>query len=244
MNMELISFGRCFSQGLEAFKKYIGISIGVTVVYVAICMVAPYIPVIGQIWQLTGAFALAGGFVLFFLKVIRSQAPSFGDLFSQFNDFVRWLGVGWLLLLYSLVAAIISAVPLGVLALIGLAVGKESSLFPILIGIGSAATIVILYCIIIRWAYVFYAAADEGLTARAAIARSEELTAGIRLQVFWVMFVAGLLGAVGVAALGVGILLTMPLAYCIMTVLYLNTKAMRASDQKLETPIDHSEPAL
>ncbi|MCE5322712.1 DUF975 family protein [bacterium] len=244
MNLELISLGRCFSDGWEAFKEYIGISIGVFVVYTAINMAAGYIPVIGQIWQLTGGFVLAGGFVLFFLKVLKSENPSFGDLFSQFSDFVRWLGVAWLLILYTLIAAIISAIPCGLFALIGLAAGKESSLFQILLGIGAFISVVILYCIVIRWAYVFYAAADEGLTAKAAIVRSEELTAGIRPQVFWVTLVAGLVAVAGAIVFGVGVLFTIPLSYCIMTALYLNTKTMRSGDQQIETPTDSSTPTL
>ncbi|MHB9037664.1 MAG: DUF975 family protein [Armatimonadota bacterium] len=244
MNMESISFGRCFAEGMEAFKKYMGIAIAVVVVYAAISWAASAIPVVGTIWSFTGEFALMGGLYVFLLKVIRSQDPNFSDLFSQFGDFVRWLGVGWLVILYSLVAAIISAVPLGVLALLGLIAGKDSMVFQILVALGAIASSIVFVAIVVRWAFVYYAAADEGLTAKAALARSEELTAGIRPQVFVVSLVAGLLGAAGAIALGVGLLFTLPLSQCILTVLYINVKAMKSPNLGFSGATDSSEPIL
>lgn len=234
VTMDDLSLNKVLTEGWEAFKKYMGLAIGGYVVYAIITGVGSNIPVLNIAYVIVAMFPLMGGLYLLMLNIVKDQNPEFGDIFKGFNDMVRWMGVGWLLALYSLIPAIICAIPMalggwllnrgGVLAVIG----------GLLYAVAVVAIIAAAIMFYMRWVFVYFVAADEGLTASAAIQRSTELTDGIRVKLFGYVIVLGLIAAAGAIVVGIGALFTAPLAMCALTALYLDVKNARGPQAAAE----------
>ena len=234
MQTEDFSLQRSFSQGWEIFKDNIGLAIGAFAIYQLITVVIGYIPVVGIFAQILVGLPLAGGLYTLFLRIVKKENPELGILFSNFsngNNWSRWIGIGMLLVFYMIVAGILCAIVPGVLILLTyFALGADSPLFIATIALMSIAFLVALVAVTMRWLMVYFVGA-EGVTARRAIAISEEMTRGIRPQLFWIMFVLGLVQLAGILALGIGYFFTAPLALCCTCVLYLDVKRSRMPEE-------------
>ena len=226
--MNNITLGRCFSEGLTAFKNYLWLAIGAYLLYTVISAVGGNIPFVNFLYAILVAFPLVGGFMMLFLNIVKGANSEIGQLFNGFSDWVRWMGVGWLLVLYMLVAMLIGAVPFLIFLAIAAAVGIDSGPGIFLMVVGGIASVVAIAAIAVRWMFVYYIAADEGATATEAIKKSAEMTEGMRPQLFWIAFVLALFAWVGVIALGVGVIVTSAISQCAMAALYLDVKQARA----------------
>lgn len=240
--MDGISLGNVLTKGWEAFRKYMGIGIGGYVIYAIIVAVAGNIPVVNIAFYIVAMFPLMGGLYLLMLNISRDQNPQIGDLFKGFNDLVRWMGVGWLLALYTAIPAIICAIPMALGGWLFQRGGAFSTLIGgLLYAVAIVALIVVAITVYMRWVFVYFVAADEELTATAAIRRSTELTEGIRLPLFGYLIVLGLIAAAGAIVIGIGALFTAPLAMCAFAALYLDVKNLR-SPQSAAAPQAQFEP--
>ncbi len=208
MNTQDINFGRCFSEGWAAFKDNIGIAIGAFVLYEVIHITLNYIPGLNFLYILLGMFPLIGGFTTLFLGIVKRLDPQIATLFCGFSgdQWARWMGLGWLVSLYFICAALICAIPAGLLVIGAyFAFGKSSPIFVAIAAIAGLAALIAIIAIIaisIRWSFVFFLGA-EGATAAEAINTSTEWTKGIRPQIFWITLALALLGAAGIIALGI-----------------------------------------
>lgn len=147
------------------------------------------------------------------LTLVRGGAtkPTVGDVFSKFNHFLT-----------ALVAALVIAL------LVGL-VGTILMLIPVLGLILSYVINAVIAPAVMSWAYL--SIVDRKATIGEAIG-SLKLTME---KPFWlfilISFVAGLVGCVGAIACGIGILFTMPLAYCIVVAAYDDMVGGEAKEQ-------------
>ncbi|MFQ3549171.1 MAG: hypothetical protein SNJ70_05420 [Armatimonadota bacterium] len=228
--MNNLSFGNLFRLAIESFKKFTMLSIVGYLIYSAIQGAASNIPVINIIFSIVFVFPLTGGFTLFFIKLTKNIEPSFGELFDGFKEIPRWMGVGWLFILYVAVVFVIAGIPLWIgFGIFSTSPDNPASIFA-LVFLG-LISILIAFIVIARWAFVYYVAADEGLTAKAAIARSEYLTEGFRPQIYFYTIIFMLFGFAGAIALGVGILVTLPIAQLGLTHMYLTIKSIKEPNQ-------------
>ena len=78
--------GRCLRQGWKLLLENLALFLGAAVLLVVIRLAIGFIPIVGGIvnWILYGAFY--GGFYLIFLKRLRGQPASVGELFSGFSQ--------------------------------------------------------------------------------------------------------------------------------------------------------------
>lgn len=241
MDSRDISLGRCFSEGWEAFSGNAGLAIGSYVLYGLLVSVASQIPM----GYVLAVFPLTGGFCLVFLSLLKRLNPSFSTIFAGFGSvdiWARWLGVGWLLCLYQVLAFLACAIPGGVL--VGLGVFALTCAHGALAGIaliilGCLLTLVAYLAIAVRWIFVFTAAA-EGATALEAIRISTELTEGIRFRLFWIAVVLTLLDWSGLLLCCIGTIFTSPLTQCVLCALYLDVKQMRSQPP----PAELAQPTL
>ena len=238
MNTQDISLGRCFSEGWEAFKNNMGMAIGATLLFGVIHIVLCYIPFLNFLYMILAMYPFIGGFYVLLLGIVKGLNPEIGTLFSGFGggQWARWMGVGWLMVLYILVVEIVCAVIPGLLVLIAYyAFGEGSAAFITVAVIAGLAFYIAMIAITMRWAFVFLLAA-EGMTATQAIRTSAEWTQGIRWKLFWILFVIALLGYAGAIACGIGLAFTGPLAACCMAALYLDVKQMRTPQPPAPAP--------
>lgn len=245
--MDGIGLGSVINRGWEAFKKHMAVAIIAFLIYGAILAVAGNIPVLNIVFYVVAMFPLVGGLNLLTLRIVKDENPQIGDLFEGFNDLVRWMGVGWLLTLYMAIPALVCAVPVAIGTWLmdrGFIASVIGVLFVLL---GVILAIVIIVVLYLRWVFVYFVAAEECLSAGAALQRSTSLTEGIRLPLLGYLIVIGIIGWAGVIALGVGVLFTAPLASCAFAVLYLEVKnragAQPAVHTQLQPELDPGLPA-
>ncbi len=92
--------------------------------------------------------------------------------------------------------------------------------FMIMFFIGFILLIIPGLYIAARFGLFMYAIVDKRLTWQDSLKASSDITEGRRLSYFIKMILIGLLGVAGVLALGIGLLVTVPLATVMMTYLY------------------------
>lgn len=239
MQGRLLGIGESISTGWQTFTRYAGVLIGAYVVYFVVVAGAGYIPVVGPFVSLFIAPPFVGGIIIMGLKAVREQTPEFGELFSGFRDYWRWMGVYWLFVVIILAAFI----PAGVGALIAYLLGtfKHSPAAPseiagvvimVLTGLISFAAYFVLA---IRYMFAWYEAAD-GVDIVESFKRSAEITEGRRWELLGIAIVLGLFSIAGVIACGVGVILTSLIAYLAYMHIYVNLKGDQPEPPLLETP--------
>ncbi|MBR4675864.1 MAG: hypothetical protein IKP00_15505 [Victivallales bacterium] len=186
------SIGSAFNKGLQIYKEnFVLIFLG----YLIACLVS------GVTCGICSGPMMCG-FIGILLSLLRNNnpKPQVSDLFNGFQKFlpafVTMLAFGAI----SFVAQIVNIIPI----------------------LGQLAAIVIACFIlpaVMLWALFFVQ--DQNATIGEAIVEPLKL---VTQKPFWtvmlVVFVAGLLGAVGCIACGIGVLFTMPLSFCMVAAAY------------------------
>jgi uncharacterized membrane protein len=222
MQAKSVSVGRAFSLGFDAFKRHPGVMIGVSILYLVLNAVGQNIPILGSLFAILVAPPIVGGLAIFVLNVINDRNPTVGDLFAGFQRYGTWMGVYWLFAAISLACFIPGLILVGIGALLGRSGGDEALIIAIVLG--ALISLVILIAVTLRWMFVYYSAA-EGRGTMDAFKRSAQITEGVRPQLLWAYIVVGLFSISGVIALGVGIIVTFPIAMCAFASIYRDLEA-------------------
>jgi len=220
MHAKSVDLGRAFSVGLEAFKRYPGVTIGAVALYLVLNAAGEYIPILNFFYAIFIQPPIVGGLVIFALNVINDRNPTVGDLFAGFQEYGKWMGTYWLLTAITLACCIPGLILLGIGAGLGLA--GEDAFIPVVI-LAVLMSIAIVIAVTLRWAFVYYAAA-EGRGTLDAFKRSAELTEGVRPQLLLAMIVLGLFAMCGFIALVVGVVVTGAIALCAFAAIYHDLK--------------------
>lgn len=219
MHIKSVDLGRAFSVGLDAFKRYPGAVIGAVALYLVLNVAGPNIPIVGFFYGIFIQPPIVGGLVIFALNVINDRNPTVGDLFAGFQEYWKWMGTYWLLNAITLACLIPGLIIVGI-GIGGL--GGEDALIPVVV-LAVLISAVIVIAVTLRWAFVYYAAA-EGRGTLDAFTRSAELTQGVRLQLLGAIIVLGLFAMCGLIALVVGVLVTGAIALCAFAAIYRDLK--------------------
>ena len=172
MQAKSVDLGRAFSVGLDAFKRYPGVVIGVLALYGVLNLAGQNIPILGAFYVIFIQPPIAGGLVIFALNVINDRNPTVGDLFAGFQEYGKWMGTYWLLTAISLACLIPGLIVVGIGAALGL---HDEDAFILVIVLASVISVPIVIAVTLRWMFVYYAAA-EGRGTIYAFKRSSQLT--------------------------------------------------------------------
>ncbi|MHB9133848.1 MAG: RING finger protein [Armatimonadota bacterium] len=216
-----VGLGAALSNGWAIFSRYMGISIVVMLLWGVIAVFGSIIPILNILFAYLVNPAFMGGLVIFGLKMVNDQNPEVGDLFSGFQQFGRWLGAYWLLM----VAYLACSLPLIIFFLMTSSsrVGSYSpgefpaQMIPLMFF--WLVTMVVACVVMTRWIFVYFLVA-EGYGVIDAFKQSAAMTEGRRLLLFGIAFVLYLIAVLGVLACFVGVLFTAPLALCAFTYIY------------------------
>jgi hypothetical protein len=223
-----VSIGDSVQRGWELFKAEAGTIIGASaLVYLAMfaCNAIPYLSIILSL-LLSGP--LMAGLWIFYIKNVRRQPAAIGDAFSGFGPrFWQYF------LVYIIPALIVFAVVFAVVIVMVISMGglaalthtraphmSPALLFPIIAAVIVAVAIVVYLqtC----WFFAMPLAADKGLEFWPALQLSRRMVMKHWGMTFLLMFVAGLIALCGLLLCLVGIIITGPLAFMILTVHYEN----------------------
>jgi hypothetical protein len=204
-----VDIGDCLSRGWALFKANFGVCVGATFLVMLCNQAAGFIPIIGIFLSLAVQGPLMGGLYNFFLKLIRGESPGIGEAFSGFSKgFGRLCGSFLLMcvLVYLwFVPAVVYAVVLNgnsaqfgpifwILVLLGLVGG-------VYLGVG--------------FIFGLPLAADLELGPWDSLRVSRRVVSKRWFSMFGLVFVAGLLSALGILGCIIGIIFTMPFFYAV-----------------------------
>ncbi len=234
------TFPECWNMGWVAFNKYPWVVIGASALSFLIAMLG-YIPYIGIIFSLVVEPVLIGGWAILMLNVIFDRRPTVGDLFKGFDNFGRFLGTYWSLMLKILAMYVGLLLVAGIPGVPGMLLMEDPQsglavLGGLLIAIAcilAVAALIVFFYYAIGWSFVFFIVADgwfEG-PLEDAFRRSLKITEGRRLWLFGVGLLMGLFVYVGLLGLIVGVFVTSAAAGTIYAAIYKQLKLSYLLDQ-------------
>lgn len=224
MSERSFSVGEAFNRGWTAFSARMGTIIGGIFIFLLIGVVGGQIPVLNIIYSIVIAPVMTGGAHILVMNALNKRRVEVADIFAGFRDFGTWLGMYWLLIAITVAAMI----PGGIIAAIGAGIGaamdsdeRMAVMIPLLI-IGGLLAVAGAVAVALIWGLCNYVIADnwhEG-SIITALKKSAEITRGHRAMLFVSFLLAGLLTLAGALACLVGLVFTLPLAYCFIGAVY------------------------
>lgn len=210
-----IDIGSCLSRGWELVKANFWISVGAVAVAYACLIAGSFIPCVGGIIQLVIQGPLMGGVYWFFLKLIRRQEASVGDVFGGFST-------GFLpLFLVTLVSGLlvgVTMIPGGILAFVGISMKSDFS--PILIGFAVLVAIIPALYLNVCWIFGVPLVADKKLDFWPALELSRKVVSMHWLSMFLFLLVCLLVVMAGIIALCFGLLVAAPVVMAAIAYAY------------------------
>jgi len=248
-----VGLSPAFTIGWEAFSRYMAVGIVAILLYLVISFAIGFIVGLpssimemalvdyGPLVQFATNIGsnlimgfieppLIGGLVIVALNMLTDNNPSVGDFFAGFRRYWPLVGAYWLLLLVNIVAFIPFFICLAYV-LLGLhwepAYGTLPPEGAIALLVISALLSTVLYCyLLIRWAFVYFLVI-EGDGVLDAFRNSALLTDGLRLRLFGISFVLGLVAGLGLLVCCVPVIFTGAFALCAFASQYLALRYQR-----------------
>jgi len=220
-----VDIGGSLTRAWEVFKANAGMLIGASVlVYLAIIAVN-VIPYLGIVLALFLNGPLMGGLWLFYIKNVRNQEAGIADAFGGFGP--RF----WQLVLTQLIPGLVTGGFFGILAAIGIPAmilglrqgGRASNMAPALMalmGVLVLIAVVVITYLTVCWMFAIPLAADKRLKFWPALELSRRVVNKHWWMTFWLFVVSSVLASVGVIACCVGVLVTGPVAFGMLTTHY------------------------
>jgi uncharacterized membrane protein len=224
-----VDIGGSFSRAWELFKANAGLLIGGSVLVYLCIMGGSMIPYLGIIVGLIVGGPLMGGLWYFYLKHVRRQEATIGDAFSGFGPqfwqlvlarIIPGLLAAGVVMLFGIVAALI--IPTMVIGRRGSTAATSSHLAAMFIPLGILLFVGVLLMMYLNtcWIFALPLVRDKGLRFWPAMQLSRRVVSKHWWGTFALLIVAGLFGMVGAFACLLGLLVTGPVAFGMLTYHY------------------------
>jgi len=198
--------GQTIKEAWENTKRHAGVAIGVFLL-AGICVILSAMTVIGYFVLVP---VLGWGMTKFLLNM-HDGRPEVGDLFSGFSNYGKVLG--------RMLLAVLIVGAAGIASESLVFIGQYLKSTPI------QALGWVVYCaafalVLGRLYFAFFFIVDQDMPTIQAFSAAWQATQGKGLKIFLLLIVAGLIGGLGVLALCVGMLFTMPMSYAMYVSAY------------------------
>ena len=214
------SIGDCFSIGWRLTMDNFGLLLLTVICLIGLSMVAALVP----FGQLIVAGPLMGGTYYIFLKRLRGEPASVGDMFDGFNRSFLPLFLVYLFMTLIIMAA---AIPMVIAIIVGIVGGMLEGArtgVPIisflLMGLGILFSMLLMITLGGMFTFSVPLAMDRGMDASEAFAATWRVTKHCWGKCLGLMIVMSLVGIAGFLALCFGMLVTMPLTFAMIAVAY------------------------
>lgn len=215
-----LDIGGCVSRGWTLFRDNLGLLLGGAAIYLAIEIVIAgfgMIPFIGPLFSIANLFVvgpLLGGLFYLFLRVLRGQPATVGDVFAGFRLRYWQLFLGQLVpgllaglcLVPALVAGLIAVVPA---LLRNQPPGPGAILVVVLVALICLVPMVFLQ---VNWAFTLPLVIDRQLDFWSAMQTSWRQVSKHWWPVFGLCLLVWLISVAGLLVCCVGVLFTAPIA--------------------------------
>jgi uncharacterized membrane protein len=218
----------CISRGWQLLQGNMGTLLGGLLIYFGIELVIGLfgaIPIIGPLFSLANLFVagpLMGGLFYLFLKALRNQPASAGDVFAGFQKAFGQLILGVLVPGLLVFLSVIPAVILGAITLLPSLLHHQKPAAPQILIFAA----VLLVCMIpavflqVNWRFTLALIIDKRLDFWSAMGASWRRVMKHWWQVFGLIIVVGLLNFAGVLLCCIGLLFTFPVGIGAMMCAY------------------------
>jgi hypothetical protein len=201
----------CLGRSFDLWKSNLLPLVGVTFVVVLVMMLLGIIPILGSLVNLVFAGVFYGGLYYYYLGKLRGEPREFGDAFAGFRLAFGPLIVANLLTVFiSLALACVLIAPWAIFIFTSTRHGQMPN--PLLfVGIG-ICVLPIIY-LSVSWMFTYLLVIDKGLSPWTAMEVSRRVISRCWFRVFFTVFLASILAALGVIGLFIGVFFTIPLAF-------------------------------
>ncbi len=228
-----IELGDCLERAWKIFSTNAGLILGTSLVlglvavacWIASALLSLGFPPVNALLSLVYTGPLVGGYLWFFLRLVRGEPASMGDAFAGFSR------RGLQLILCSLVQGLLSLACLSPLIILGSVFGfiaflrrgnapnLPGSLLGMiaLLGLVGIAGLVYLSTL---WTHSLLLIVDKGYSFWPAMQLSRKLVTKRWWMTFLFLVVAGMISSAGAIACLIGLLVTIPLYYGMKVCLY------------------------
>ncbi|WAS04443.1 hypothetical protein LQF76_10460 [Gloeomargaritales cyanobacterium VI4D9] len=209
-----VKIGEYISRGWELLQPKLGIFIGYVAVIFGINLVLGFIPFIGSIVSSVISPVLNAGLFIVAYKHLLGEPVEFGDFFKGFEKVA--------FLLVALVQGLM-ILPGFIFLIVGIYLGENFYGFlNLLILLGFIYLIVSGIYVGIAYSFAQLFIIDQDLGFWPAMEMSRQLVTKNFFPMFGFLLLLGLINLGGALLCGFGLLLTIPLTYCAMTVAYMD----------------------
>jgi hypothetical protein len=201
----------CLGRSFDLWKSNLLPLVGVTLVVILVMMVLGIIPILGSLVNLLFTGVFYGGLYYYYLGKLRGEPREFGDAFAGFKLALGPLVLANLLIALLSVAAIcVLIAPWAIPLFLSIKGGHTPN--PLLfVGIFVCALPVIYLSM--SWMFTPILVIDKGLSPWTAMEVSRRVISRCWFRVFFTVFLASILAALGVIGLFIGVFFTIPLAF-------------------------------
>jgi uncharacterized membrane protein len=206
--------------GWELFKRYPGGFIGFTLLYFLIQIALGIIPYVGDLASLAVFMPLMMGTFIVSAKLLQGRSPQFGDFFLGFRFFFPLLLtvlVGWLLIF--LTPFVVGLLAVNFVHLVGRAFLK-TFVARLLIVIGALLMAIPAVYLAVSYCFAASLVVDRRLAFWPALELSRGTVNPIWFGMFGFFLLLELVNLLGVIALFVGLLVSLPVSCCALTAAY------------------------
>ena len=207
------SIGDCIGGAFRLLGINYWQAVGVTLL-VTICMVViQVVPIVGILATLLLTQVFNGGLFFYFVKMSRREVTQVADGFSGFS-----LAFGQLVLLSLVFLLLVGAVLLpAAVPAFGMAIWKWSPWVMVPLCIALALPAIYL---VIAWTFAPILVIDRGLEFWDAMELSRKVVTRHWWSVFFAVIIGGFLSGLGILALIVGVVFTLPIKFATIAVAY------------------------
>ncbi len=214
------SIGDCFSIGWRLTMDNFGLLLLTVICFIGLSMVAALVP----FGQFIVAGPLMGGTYYIFLKRLRGEPASVGDMFDGFNRSFLPLFLVYLFMSLIIFAAAIPMIIAIIVGIVGGMLEGATTGVPIisflLMGLGILFSMLLMITLGGMFTFSVPLAMDRGMDAGEAFAATWRVTKNCWGKCLGLMIVLSLVGIAGFLALCFGMLVTAPLTFAMFAVAY------------------------
>ena len=208
-----LDMGRCIGGAFKLLGDKFWLVVGGTFLVMLCTTVISMIPILGIVASILLNHVFYGGLYFYYMKLVRGEPASIGDAFSGFS---RSFGQ---LVLLSLVMNILVSIVVApvVVPIVGIALWHWNPY--VMVPVAVLFILPVLY-LSVAWMFSSMLVIDRGFEFWDAMELSRKVVSKHWFLLFIFAIVAGILGAIGVIALIVGVLVTLPITFIAMVNAY------------------------
>lgn len=205
----------CLAKSFDLWKNNFWPLVGVTLLVVFVQAFIGMIPILGMIsgFFINGVFY--GGLYYYYIGKVRGEPREVGDAFAGFSQAFVPLMLATLMITGLTLLVMVPFAATAIPFFVSIATHSHRALpvFTPVMFLGlTIGSLVALY-LSISWAFSFILIMDRGLSPWTAMEVSRRVVSHQWFRVFFVMFLGGILTALGVIGLIIGVIFTLPLMF-------------------------------